>query len=105
MFIQGPNSAQFACIHMALQETKNTAVALFSQQILACRYRNNIYLFGRRSLLLQRLPEFQHTLASSYCMPVQFEHMGPGIHVLEVSLCLHCVMGTPAQAEMASPVV
>ena len=85
----GPNSAQLACIYMAVRETKTTAVALFTPHILACRYRDNIYLFGRKSLLLHRLPEFQHALASYYCMPVQFEQMGSCIHVLEVSLCLH----------------
>ena len=68
---------------------KNTAVALFTPHILACRYRDNIYLFGQKSVLFQRLPEFQHTLASIYCMPVQFEQMGSCIHVLEVSQCLH----------------
>ena len=60
----GPDSAQLACIYMAVRETKNTAVALFTPNILACHYRDNIYVFGRKSLLLQRLPEFQHTLAS-----------------------------------------
>ena len=85
----GPNSAQLACIYMAVRETKNTAVALFTPHTLVCRYRDNIYLFGRKALLLQRLPEFQHALASIYCMPVQFEQMGSCIHVLEVSLCLH----------------
>ena len=85
----GPNSAQLACIYMAVRETKNTAVALFTPHILACRHRDNIYLFGRKLPLPHRLPEFQHTLASYYCMPVQFEQMGSCIHVLEVSLCLH----------------
>ena len=56
----GVTSAQLACIYIAVRETKNTAVAFFTPQILACRYRNNIYSFGRESLLLQRLPEFQH---------------------------------------------
>ena len=60
----GPNSAQLACTYMAVQEIKNTAVALFIPHILACRYRDNIYLFGRTSLMLQLLPEFQHALAS-----------------------------------------
>ena len=87
--IGGPNSAELACIYMAVRESKNTAVVLFTPHILACRYRDNIYLFGQKSLLLQRLPEFQHTLASINGMPVQFEQMGSCIHVLEVSLCLH----------------
>ena len=45
---------------MAVRETKNTAVALFTPHVLACRYRDDIYSFGRKSLLLQRLPECQH---------------------------------------------
>ena len=85
----GLNSAQLACIYMAFWETKNTAVALFIPHTLACRYRDNIFLFGRKSLLLQRLPELQHPLALIYCMPVQFEQIGSCIYVLEVSLCLH----------------
>ena len=35
-----PNYTQLACIYMAVRETKNTADALFTPHILACRYRN-----------------------------------------------------------------
>ena len=49
LLMGGPNSAQLACIYMAVRETKNTAVAPFTPHILACRYGDNIYLFGQRS--------------------------------------------------------
>ena len=69
----GPSSAQLACISRAVRETKNTAVAIITPHIFACCYRDNIYFSCRRSLLLQRLPDLQHTLASIFGMPVQFE--------------------------------
>ena len=45
----GQNSAQLACIYMACCEMNNTAVALFRASVIACRYRNNLYFFARKS--------------------------------------------------------
>ena len=84
-----PNSAQLACIYMACCEMKNTAVALFTPSVTACRYRDNLYFFDRKCTLIAALPAFQDTLRNYYNMSIQFEQMGATLQALEVSVCVH----------------
>ena len=101
----GPNSAELACLYMAVRDTENTVVALFYPPHPCVRLPRQYLLVWPKVTVAPALSLKFSTLASYYCMPVQFEQMGSCSHVLEVPICLHPVMGTHAQAEIASPVV
>ena len=85
----GPNSAQLACIYMAGCEMKNTAVALFTPLVIACRYRDNLYFFARKCTHIAALLAFQSSVRKYYHMPIQFEQLGATLQALEVSVCVH----------------
>ena len=51
-----PNPAQLVCIYMACCEMKNTAVALFTPSVIACRYPDNLSFFARKCTLISRTP-------------------------------------------------
>ena len=87
--IGGPNYARLVGIYVACCGMKNTAVALFTPSVIACRYRDSLYFFARKCTLITALPAFQDTLRNYYSMPIQFEQMGATLQALEVSVCVH----------------
>ena len=81
----GKLSGQISSMVLMCKEMKWSKIGLFEcQYVRLARYKDNIYIFGRASLLywltVALLAMFQHI----YQMPVQFEQYGPSITILEV---------------------
>ena len=87
--IGGPLSAQLGCMYLTSRELKNICTSLFSFKILAKRYRDNLYLFGRRDHVSSCVNTLTTSLQQLYSMPLQLEQQGDTIQVLACLVTVH----------------
>ena len=85
----GPLSAELACLYLTSCELKNIHASLFSFKILAKRFRDNLYLFGKRDHVSLGVNTVTNSLQQLYSMPLQFEQQGDTIQVLECLVTVH----------------
>ena len=81
--LQGPLSAQLACLYLTSCDLKNIHTSLFSFKILAKRYRDNLYLFERRDHVSSCVNTLTTSLQQLYSMPLQFEQQDDTIQELD----------------------